>query len=207
MKSKLVVFVLLMLFANYSANTILSDKKLIAFQSSISAESSGNYDSAIKFLEDIYKDFSDDYLINLRLGWLNYVKKDYDKSVKYYNKAIKICDNCTEALLGLTYPLAAQNKWSDVESIYQKILEKDENNYAANLNLGKIKYNEAAYLNAKIYLEKIYENFPSDVETNIYLGWTYYQLGNASKANHHFTDALINDPDNSSALEGINLTR
>lgn len=194
------------MFGNYTAN-VLSDKKLAAFQSSIIEENNGNYESALKLIKDIYADFNDDYLINLRLGWLNYLKMDFENSVKYYNKALKICDNCTEALLGLTYPLSGLEKWDEIERIYQKILESDENNYAANLNLGKIKYNSADYLNAKIYFEKIYEDYPSDIESNVYLGWIFYQLGNTSKANDYFTDALINSPENSSALEGINLTK
>ena len=206
MKSIITITLLLVFsISNISANN--SDEKLTAFNKSVSAEEIGNYENAIKILNEIYKDYNDDYLINLRLGWLNYLKKDYVNSQKHYNEALKICDNCIEALLGLTYPLSALNKWGEVEGVYKRILDVDENNYAANLNLGKINYNSASYLNAKIYFEKIYENFPSDVETTVYLGWTFYQLGNSSNANDFFTDALINDPDNSSALEGVNLTR
>jgi tetratricopeptide (TPR) repeat protein len=207
MKSKLVIYLLFFISVIFYSNTIFSNEKLEAFKESIKAEEAGNYDSAIKPLETLYKNISDDYLINLRLGWLYYLKTDYELSVKYYNKAVTISDKSIESLLGLTYPLSGQSKWDEIQNVYKDILDIDDNNYSANLNLGKIYYNSASYLNAKIQFEKIYENYPSDVETNIYLGWTYYQLGNSSKAEKYFIDALINDPDNSSAAEGLKLTK
>ena len=201
------VILSLLFVISISANDIQTDKKLIAFQSSIAAEKIGNYQLAIEELNKIYNDFNDDYLVNLRMGWLNYLIENYDKSITYYNKSIKICDNCIESMLGLTYPLSALNKWDDIEDIYDRILDIDENNYTATLNLGKIKYNSSDYLNSKIYFEKIYNNFPSDIEANVYLGWIYYNLGNSSKARDYFLDAVINDPDNKSALEGLKLTK
>lgn len=189
------------------ANGPISDQKLKVFKESLSEESIGNYDKAILLIKDLLRDENSDYLANLRLGWLNYLDKNFDESIKYYNEAVRLSDNSIEALLGLTYPYSGKNEWDKVEDIYAKILDFDEYNYTANMNLGKIYFNSGSYLNAKIYFENVYENYPSDANANLYLGWTYYYLGNKSKSRSFFTNTLIVDDDNSSAVEGLNLTR
>lgn len=181
--------------------------KIKAFTSSIDEESSYNYKDVLEPLLKIYGQFKDDYLINLRIGWLYYQKKDFSNSVKYYSIADKLSNSSTEALLGLTLPYSSMNKWDEIETIYEKILDKDSRNYTANLNLGQIYFNSKNYLNSKIYFEKIFEDYPSDYSANLYLGWTYYYLGNSSKANKLFVNALIAQPGDKSAIEGLNLTK
>lgn len=181
--------------------------KLKAFNNSIQEESLGNYSKSITEIKNIYKDFKTDYLVNLRLGWLYYLSKDYDNSAKYYKEAIRLSNNSSEALFGLTYPYSAIEKWGEIESIYKGILEKDKYNYTANLRLGQIYLNSTNYLNAKTYLERNIQSYPSDYETNLYLGWTYYYLGNSSKAREYFVNALIAKPSDTSATEGLKYTK
>ncbi|MBU0560853.1 MAG: tetratricopeptide repeat protein [Bacteroidetes bacterium] len=202
----ILVFIVFFLAASqiFSAS---NDDKLKAFSESISYEEIGNYNKAFEIINSYYKKDSDDYLTTLRLGWLKYLQKDYNESIKYYNKAVKLSSESIESLLGITYPYSALNKWDEIKAVYKKILKKDEYNYTANLNLGQIYLNTQDYLNARSYLENVYNNYPSDLSANVYLGWTYYYLGNKTKANYLFTNALISDKTNSSAIEGLNLTR
>jgi len=183
------------------------NKKLDAFTKSVEQAANLKYGEAIKTMTDIYQSYSDDYLVNLRLGWLYYVTKDYGNSEKYYNNAIRISSNSSEALLGLTLPLSKEDKWDEIENIYKTILDKDSHNYTANLRLGQIYLNGKNYLNAKSLFEKIQSDSPSDYSANLYLGWTYYYLGNSSKANEYFTNALISVPNDTSATQGFNLTK
>lgn len=44
----------------------------------------------LSILFDIYNSYPDDYIVNLRLGWLCYITKDYKVSEKYYNKQYSI---------------------------------------------------------------------------------------------------------------------
>lgn len=183
------------------------DNKIIAFNKSVDFEEIGNYLDAKKEIEKIYSDYANDYLVNLRLGWLNYLDKRYDESIKYYNKSLQISNNSIESLLGLTFPYSAKNKWDEIKNIYENILDIDPLNYTARLNLAQIYLKEGDNLNSKIMLEKLIEQYPSDFSVNLYLGWTYYYLGNKSKANNLFANAIIADPTNSSAKEGFNLTK
>lgn len=185
----------------------MQDDRLKAFKESLSEESIGNYDSALELMWQLSKKYTNDYLVMLRMGWLNYLLKDYDASYKYYKEAVRLSDSSIEALLGLTYPLSAQEKWDEITTIYKQIIDEDEYNYTANLNLGQIYLNNKNYLNAKIVLEKVYELYPSDYDINLYLGWTYYYLGNKSKARSLFENALIMNSSSTSAIEGLNLVR
>ncbi len=97
----------------------------------------GKYAQAILTMMKIYDKYTDEYTINLRLGWLHYLNKDYDSSIKYYESALRISYNKSiEAMLGVTLPLAARDDWDKVKDYYNMILDSDENNYTANLRLG-----------------------------------------------------------------------
>lgn len=207
MKNSMKIIIIVLTFSSYVLALSSGDKKLDAFNKSIKSESIYNYSEAVKYLENVYSDLKEDYLTNLRLGWLYYLTKDYKKSIEYYGKAAKLSNDSVESLLGLVYPYSALNNWDKVESIYKKILDKDPNNYTATLNLSIIYFNGQKFLNSKVLLEKLYTLYPSDYSVNLYLGWNYYYLGAASKAQQRFIDALIAKPEDTSALEGYKLTK
>lgn len=96
-----------------------------AFASSLDAEQRGDYAEAVRLLMAIYPEHQGDYLMNLRLGWLQYVSGKYGESEKYYSAAIDISERRSiEAFLGLTLPMAALGRWDDVESAYRSILSR-----------------------------------------------------------------------------------
>lgn len=184
------------------------DEKISAFNSSINEALKGNYQKAIDVLLNIYKNNENDYLMNLRLGYLYYLQKKYDKSVEYYQKAIQLTqEKSIEPLLGITLPLAGQEKWDEVVKTYQKILSIDPNNYTANLRLGQIYFNRKEYSKAETLLKKVYNFYPSDYEANLYLGWTYFYLNRKSEAKFHFINTLMVSENDKSALEGLKLVK
>jgi len=201
------VLLFLSLSTSYYAADKESDKRLKSFINSISEETIGNYDEAINILSDIYDQYKNDYLINIRLGWLNYLAKDYTNSIKYYKEAVRVSDRSIESLLGITYPYSAKEKWDEIKNVYKEILDIDPYNYTANVNLGKIYFGEGDYLNSKAILEKLHSNYPGDYSVNLYLGWTYYNLGSKSNAHEYFITAFIINPNDASAIEGLNLSK
>lgn len=185
-----------------------NDTKIKAFNNSINLALKGNYQRAIDELLNVYKENANDYLINLRLGYLYYLQKNYDESIKYYQKAISLTqEKSVEPYLGLTLPLAAKEKWSEVEKIYNKILSIDQNNYTANLRLGQIYFNRKEYSKAEKFLLKSFEQYPSEYEPNLYLGWTYFYLNKKSEAKKHFINALMVSENDKSAMEGLKLVK
>lgn len=184
------------------------DDKVSAFNNSINFALKGNYQRAIDELLNVYKNHENDYLINLRLGYLYYLQKNYDRSINYYRKAVNLTqDRAVEPLLGLTLPYAGQEKWSEVEKIYLKILSLDQNNYTANLRLGQLYFNRKEYSKAELHLRKVFEFYPSDYEANLYLGWTYFYLNKKSDARKHFVNTLMVSENDESAKEGLRLVK
>ncbi len=199
-----ILAVLIVAFANnYAQNNI----KLKTFYESISAEKIGNYDEAIRVLINNLDKEKNDYIFNLRLGWLYYLKGDFENSVRFYQNAIRVSNKSIESLLGITYPYSRMNKTGKLKDIYKEILKKDPGNYTANYNLGLLYFNETDYLNAIVFLEKVVEEFPSDYSSNLYLGWANYYVGGNKKAHEYFERALIAVPNDPSALKGYNATK
>lgn len=198
---------ILLLTLGMAWSALKPDDKVRAFTTSIKEETNGDLKGAIQALLDISNGGNPDYLTTLRLGWLYYSARDFEKSAKYYKEAIRISDNSVEALLGITLPYAAQGKWDLVQDSYKTILGKDKLNYTANLRLGQIYLNLGNYLMAKKHLDLLSENYPSDYETNLYLGWTYYNLGDKGRAQQAFINAMSIYPADTSAVKGYGLTQ
>ena len=183
------------------------DKKISAFNSSLKYEEKKDYDNALKTLTQNYEENKNSYLINLRLGWLYYSKGDNTKSKNYYQQACAIEKNSTEAILGLTLPLAKLEDWDNIVNLYQKALKIDSNNFYANLYLGQIYLNRTDYKKAKDYFQKIYDLNPSSYDANLYLGWAQYYLGNLTEARELFTNVLMISADDKYATNGLTLTK
>ncbi|GIV45608.1 MAG: hypothetical protein KatS3mg036_0426 [Ignavibacterium sp.] len=184
------------------------DEKISAFNTSINEAFKGNYQKATDALLNVYKNNENDYLLILRLGYLYYLQKKYDQSINYYQKAIRLTqEKSIEPYLGLTLPLSGQEKWNEIEKIYQKVLTLDPNNYTANLRLGQLYFNRREYSKAENFLKKVYDLYPSDYEANLYLGWTYFYLNKKSEAKSHFINTLMISENDKSALEGLKLVK
>lgn len=183
------------------------DPKITAFNKSLAYESEKNYENAIKELLNIYNNEKDNYLINLRLGWLYYNFGLYTESVLYYEKANNISPNSIEAKIGLTLPLSKLEKWEEVKNIYEQILKLDPQNYTANLRLGQYYLLRGNYSQANKYLSISYKNYPSDYESNLSYGWTQYYIGNKKRAKELFFNTLMLSPNDSLATIGYNLSR
>jgi len=207
---KKITIIIIVLFTSIfiSAQNINSDDKLLAFKNSIEQESIGHYSDAISDILKITDKYKSDYLVNLRLGWLYYLNKDYTNSITFYKKAIQSGgENNIEAMLGITLPLSGNGDWDGVKEYYKKVIDIDEHNYTANLRLGQILLNTENYLNAKVYLSKVHEHYPGDYESNLYLAWTLYYLGDKSTAKELFTKVLLLNPGDESALVGMKLVK
>lgn len=197
--------IVILIFFAVKLNSKTPDEKVKAFNESIKLESDGKIDKAIEPLLKIYNTAKENYLINLRLGWLYYQKKDYSRSKDYYSEAIRLNPKSIDAKLGLTLPLSALNEWNKVKELYLDILKSNSMDYTANLRLGQIYLQNGDYNNAEKHLEIAYNTFPSYYEPNLSLGWTYYYLGIRDKAKILLTQALMLSEGDKLASEGLKL--
>lgn len=184
------------------------NKRVAVLNASILLEKKGDFSNALDTLKSIYDTYKDDYLINLRIGWLYYSLKNYDESVVYYEKAISISKGkSVESILGSTYPLSGLNNWESVMQKYRSVLKLDPGNYTANLRLGQIYLNSGDYKQAKQHLDKILQFYPSDYEVNLSSAWNSYYLGDQKKARDLFNEVLAVNPNDSSAFQGMDLLK
>ena len=176
-----------------------------AFVKSYELEQSGSYADAVNSLKAVYK--ADSYVLNLRIGWLSYLAKQYTESVSYYDKAITLKPYAIEARFGCVKPLSALENWEKVKSHYEQILKIDPQNTLANYWLGVIYYNRKDYVNATKLFEKTVNLYPLDYDSVIMLAWSKLNSGKSADAKVLFNQALILRPDDSSALSGLKLIK
>ena len=176
-----------------------------AFVKSYESEKAGNYSSAITSLKAVYK--ADSYILNIRLGWLHYLAKQYNESIKYYEKSISLKPYAIEARFGCVKPLSATESWEKVKTNYVEILKIDPQNTVANYWLGVIYYNRKDYANATKLFEKVVNLYPLDYDSVIMLAWSKLNTGKSADAKVLFNHALILRPDDTSALSGLKLIK
>jgi tetratricopeptide (TPR) repeat protein len=172
-----------------------------AFSKSYVLETGLKYNEAIESLKSL--NANDNYPVQLRLGWLYYQGKRYDESVLAYKKAAALMPASVEALNGLVNPLAAQNKWNDVEQTYLSILKNDSQNSLVNFRLGQIYYNRKDYAKAEKYFSTSLNLYPFDYDAMLMSAWNYYFLGKFNEAKELFNRVLLNKPLDTSAKEGL----
>lgn len=172
-----------------------------AFSDSYLHESKAEYSKAVESIKAVYD--SKSYEINLRLGWLTYMSGLFTESTSYYQNAIKLMPVSIEAKLGFVNPAAALGNWEQVKTQYTEILKIDSKNYTANYRMGMIMYGKKNYAAAIKYFEVISNLYPFDYDALIMYAWSSYFLQKTREAKVLFNKALMNRPNDTSALEGL----
>ena len=180
-------------------------KKKDAFQKSYIQEATGEYLAAIASLKEVYDEKS--YEINLRLGWLTYQSGSFTESKAYYNNAVTLMPYSLESRLGLVNPLAALGNWTEVLSQYEKMLDISPNNSIVLHRLGLIYYGKGDFETARKYFDKVLNLYPFDYDALTMSAWTYLKLQNLREAKILFQKALLNTPNGTSAVEGLDLLK
>lgn len=203
---KKVLFVIIIGFT-FISFTQAQDYKLIqdAFEKSYLYEYSGDYSKAIDGLKSVYSEES--YETNLRLGWLTYLAGFFTESTAYYQKAMELKPLSIEAKFGYVYPASALGNWEQVKKHYNDILQIDSQNTVANYRLGSIYYGNEDYTSALKYFEKLVNLYPFDFDGLLMYAWTNLKLGKFREAEVLFNKALMNRPNDKSALEGLELIK
>jgi len=193
-----VFLVLLVIQLQAQTNAVLQK----AFHNSYVNEQNKNYTAAIN---DIYPYLTDNsYEVNIRLGWLHYLNKNYTASQAYYQKAISIKPGAIEAKFGYVKPLSFLQSWDKVLEQYMTILKIDPQNTQANYWAGSIYYNRKQY-DAAIRCFKVVVNlYPFDYDGNHMLAWSNLMAGKKNDAKTFFERALVIKPADASSSDGLN---
>ncbi len=174
-----------------------------AFSESYVLESQGNYKLAADEIKEVYQDNS--YESNLRLGWLSYMGGNFNESIAFYQKSINLMPYADEAKFGYIFPLSALGRWDEVITVYDKILKNSPHNTKALYYLGTIYYNRGQIDKSIKLFKQIVDLYPFDYEGLLMYAWSNLKLGNKKDAKLLFQKALLNRPNDTSAIEGLTL--
>ena len=163
----------------------------LAFSKSYSFEYALQYAKAIAAINDLK---SDSYQINLRLGWLYYLSKDYVKAEQYYKKAVAQEKTSIEARFGLVLPMSAVSNWNGILLTYLEITKLDPNNSIANYRIASIFNARKDYLNSNAYVLKVLRLYPFDFDSNLLYGKNLIAQGKNTEAKKHLAKALEYNP-------------
>ena len=170
-----------------------------AYHRSYTYEKTQDYGNAIKSILLVYRKYPNGYTVNLRLGWLFYLKGAYANSLQHYQKAVKTLPSSITPRLGYTLPLIAQKKWTAVEQTLNQILKVDFYNYTANLRLSYILRMQKKFDLAEKVIKKMLAFYPSDIALLGELALIYQAKGNLKGTENLYRDILILDPENTAA--------
>jgi tetratricopeptide (TPR) repeat protein len=186
------------LYAAAQTNAVLQK----AFHNSYGDEANKNYAAAITDVFPYYTENS--YEINIRLGWLYYLNRDYPSSEQYYRKAVNLRPESIEAKFGYVQPLALLQSWDKVLEQYQAIIKIAPQNTQANYWAGVIYYNRKQYSTAINCFKIVVDLYPFDYDGNHMLGWAILMSGHKSEARPYFETALVIKPGDDSSTDGLN---
>jgi len=172
-----------------------------AYYESYNYEKMGDYKDAIKVLIPVYKEFSNGYTINLRLGWLFYLSKKYQNALDHYKKASLVSPFSIEAKLGIMRTYISAGDYSNALKVGEVILKTDYYNYYGNYYEVVALYYKKRYDTALKLINKMLSLYPTSVLFLTQLGKVYYAKGNVKLAKRIFEDILILDPNNVVAKE------
>ncbi len=193
--------ILLILILTTSSLALSYEEIKNAYHQSYKYEKIQDYKNAIRAIIPVYKEYPNGYTINLRLGWLYYLDKNYANSIYHYEKAMKVLPHSVEAKLGYTLPLLAQGKFSEVEKVCYQILSTDFYNYWANLRLAYALRMQRKFDIAEKIALKLLTVYPTDVNFLVELGLIKFFTNRKKEAKQIFKDVLILDPENTIAKE------
>ena len=174
-----------------------------AYYRSYNYEKLQDFRDAIDALAPVVREYPAGYTVNLRLGWLYYLKQNYADSLQHYVTAMKVAPQSIEAKLGYMLPLLVQRRYDLVEDMAYQILRTDRYNYYANLRLAVALRHEKKYDSAAKILQQMLTLYPIDVTFLTELGLVREAEGKVNAAAAIFTDVLTLDPENPAAKARI----
>lgn len=188
----------------FATSVAAQESRSAIFSKSYEYEANKQYAEAIETLKQVKADI---YPVNLRLGWLYYLKGDYKVSLLYYTKAIQLRPNSIEPRFGYVLPAAKMKDWVKVGKQYDAILKLDPHNTKANYYRGLMFFNVGDYAKAEPYFDIVESLYPFDYDIVILSAWNAYYMKNREKAKMLFNQALLIQPNSASAAEGISLLK
>ena len=175
-----------------------------AYYDSYNYEKMQDYKDAIKVLIPVYNQYPNGYTLNLRLGWLFFLSKQYQNALVHYRRASLISSFAIEPKLGMLKVYINLGDYDNALKIGDVILKEDYYNYYGNYYMilalkGKNEIKTAINL-----VDKMLVLYPTSTLFLVQLGELYFNI-DKNKSKEIFENVLILDPNNVVAKDYLNL--
>jgi tetratricopeptide (TPR) repeat protein len=168
------------------------------------AEKNGRYDDALAFAKLLRGQYGELYLVNLRSGWLFYLKKDYTSSLEAYRRASVQAPGSASALQGMASCYVELGYTEQAIQTSNALLAVIPMNYQANRRLADLYFQVKNYSRAEVLYLKLSNMYPEDLDVAAQLAWCYFSQGRGDAAQAIFQSVLIVAPNHASAQVGLN---
>jgi len=165
-------------------------------------EKMGAYKEAIKVLLPLYEKYPKGYTLNLRLGWLFYLNKNYNNAIDHYKKASMILPTSLEPKLGLAMVYLSAKRYKAAKNAALSVIHTDYYNYYGNSYLAKALLGLKKFEDAKQVAQKMLTLYPTDILFLTLLARSYKGI-DPKKAKKIYEEILILDPNNVEAKEQV----
>ena len=144
-----------------------------------------NYTEAEKYFDKLLNVQKKPEILYIQANICKQLKK-YDSAINYFEEAIRLNPNFSEAYNNLGNTKKRVGKIDEAISCFEKAIKLKENNIQAYLNLANI-YKENKYFKELIAIyEKILSFNQNDIKTLYNLGSAYLFLGKISEGKYYF---------------------
>ncbi len=162
-------------------------------------EEKGDYEQAASAIEHAAS--TDNEYAVLRYAYLKYKQGEYNDSIEYYNKAIKLNAKSLDAKLGITLPYIAQGRWRQVKVYTRQVLTKSDWDYTAHERLMMAEDGDKKWHSLGRHSGKLTTIYPTDATTLAYHARAKARLGNTPVASAAYKKVLMREPDHAEANE------
>ncbi len=197
-------FFLILIFPLFTAIYASETDALVErMKDSYAREAAGDYRGAFTALGTVRRGQAQEYLLQLRSGWLLYCLGHDEAAVIAYKAAILVAPQSTEAKLGLILPLIASGTWDEVERVARLILRNDPHNFTANRWLAEANLAQGHPREASDLAEHLNERFPADPPIMELLARSRSARLDRSGAREAYQRLLLLSPSNVAALTAL----
>jgi tetratricopeptide (TPR) repeat protein len=176
-----------------------------SWQASLTAESSRDYDTALKQVTAYQTSGGNAFMANIRTAWLYYLKQDYQNAAKSYLEAERLQPSSINPLLGLLRVSEAEGDGPSIEKAAETVLHVDPLNYRAQMASAYQQYTAKNYALALASYRRVLTYYPDDMTALSGEAWSLYYLGQSDKATVDFQTLLGLNADDAWAQKGLAL--
>ena len=162
-------------------------------------EEAGDYEKAASAIEHVAA--TDHEYAVLRYAYLKYKQGEYNDSIEYYKKAIKLNNKSLDAKLGITLPYMAQGRWRQVMIYTRQVIVKSDWDKTAHERLMMAEEGEKKWHSLDRHSGELIVRYPNDLATFAYHARANARQGDTQVAKAMYKEVLMRKPDHDEANE------